>query len=432
MTKYQQTLQYLYHQLPMYQRVGASAFKKDLTNIRVFCEALGNPQEQFPAIHLAGTNGKGSTAHIIAAVLQAGGLRTGLYTSPHYKDFRERIKIDGAFVSRKWIVAFVEQHRALLEELRPSFFEITVAMAFAYFAAQEVDVAVIETGLGGRLDSTNIIMPLISVITNISLDHQKMLGDTLPEIAGEKAGIIKAGVPVVIGETQEEVRAVFERKAAQMAAPLTFADQHFKLEEVGQDAVHSRYKVYQNDKLLYENLAVNLTGNYQVRNLVTAMQALSVLEAEARLPQSLLPQAWTEGLKAIKPLTTFMGRWQLLGESPIILCDSAHNIGGLELAMAHLRRLEYEELHIVLGMVNDKAPEAILRLFPQAARYYFAKADIPRGLEAERLRASAAALGLRGRAYSSVRNALRAAKRRAKPEDLIYVGGSIFVVGEVI
>ncbi len=383
-------------------------------------------------ITIAGTNGKGSTAHILAAVLQANGFRTGLYTSPHYKDFRERIKIDGQFIPQKSIISFVEKHKALFEELQPSFFEITVALAFAHFAQSEVDIAIIETGLGGRLDSTNIITPLLSIITNISLDHQHMLGDTLVEIAGEKAGIIKKGVPLVVGETQEETKAVFEATAKRLQAPIVFADQQLSAQTIAASPTHTEYAIYRKKQVLYKSLQVNLSGEFQSRNLITALQALEVIEEKKLLPRPLRPAALIEGLGALKELTTFMGRWQLLGSSPTVLCDSAHNIGGLDLAMAHLQRLEYGELHIVLGMVNDKPPQSILRLFPKKARYYFAKADIPRGLDAKALKAAGAKLGLQGRAYTSVKNALRAAKRRAGTEDLIYVGGSIFVVGEVV
>ncbi len=427
---YTETLQFLYQQLPMYQRVGKAAFKKDLTNIKALLEVLGSPQEQFASIHVGGTNGKGSVAHLLSGALQAGGLKTGLYTSPHFKDFRERIKVNGQYVSRKFVTAFVEELRPALEEIRPSFFEITVAMAFSWFARQKVDIAVVEVGLGGRLDSTNVVQPELAVITNISFDHQQFLGDTLPLIAGEKAGIIKAGIPVVIGETQEETAPVFRNKAAAENAAIYFADQLFQVQVKKEDIRHSYYAVQRKHHLYTPELKANLHGPYQRLNLQTALAALEVWQ-QHNADRFLSFDAIEEGWEDLQNLTRFQGRWQLLSEEPCVLVDSAHNEGGLKQVVSRLKELS-GQLHIVMGVVNDKKLEDVLPLFPQTARYYFAKADIPRGLPAEALQTSAASFGLQGKTYVSVRNALRAARRAAKAGDTIFVGGSIFTVAEVL
>lgn len=426
--RYQATLAYLFEQLPMFQRVGPPAFKKGLGNITALLEALENPQLKFPAIHIAGTNGKGSTAHLLAAVLQASGHKTGLYVSPHYKDFRERIKINGNYVSKAYVVDFAERCKPLFEKIQPSFFEITVAMAFDYFAQQKVDVAVIETGLGGRFDSTNIITPMLSIITNISYDHQQFLGDTLPQIAFEKAGIIKAGVPVVIGETQRETQPVFEDKAEEVQAPIVFADQHWRAIPRQSTLTHTNYDLLCDGKLVYENLVVNLHGDYQTKNLQTIAQSVLALKDHFSITEEHL----REGLYHLKALTSFIGRWQIIGEKPMIICDSAHNEGGLRLTLAQVAQQPCRKLHIVFGTVNDKDLKPVLRLFPQDAQYYFCKANIPRGLDAKDLQKQARDFDLRGRSYSSVKNALQAARRQAEPTDLIFVTGSIFVVAEVL
>ena len=428
--QYKETLTYLYQQLPMFQRVGNVAFKKDLTNILVLCEHLKQPQEKFPAIHIAGTNGKGSTTHLLGAMLQASGLKVGLYTSPHYKDFRERIKINGKLISKRHIVDFVKAHSTTFEKIKPSFFEITVALAFDYFAQQKVDIAIIETGLGGRLDSTNIITPLLSVITNISFDHQQFLGDTLPLIAGEKAGIIKPNVPVVIGETQKETKAVFVEKAKKQNAPIVFADRNIQVIEKDQQAHHTLYYV-KGRVFNFNNLSVNLMGTYQQKNIATALQAIAVLNKSTGF-QKVSEDSIVAGLKNLKELTYFLGRWQKLGEQPTIICDSGHNQAGVQQILQQLEKLDYQQLHFVLGMVNDKDIGKILKMLPKSARYYFVKANIPRGLAADVLKEQAMAFGLKGRKYSSVKNGLRAAKRNADTQDLIFVGGSTFVVAEVV
>lgn len=442
MTKYKATLEWLFTQLPMFQRVGAMAFKKDLTNIRKLCAALGNPQDKFKAIHIAGTNGKGSTAHMLSAVMQSHGFKTGLYTSPHYRDFRERIKIDGKLISQKSVISFVEENKTLFEEIRPSFFEITVALAFKHFADKKVDIAIIETGLGGRLDSTNIITPLLSIITNIGFDHQQFLGDTLPLIAGEKAGIIKENVPVIVGATHEETAPVFIAKAKEMNAKITFADAHIVAEEIESPLVSeygnptdktviTTFHVDIKAMDMADDYDLNLMGAYQAKNLQTVLQSLFIL-----------PTVWSDfepqeekiktAFSNLKTLTNFIGRWHLLGREPNIIADSAHNSHGITVALKQIKEIYFKQLHFVIGMVNDKDIEKILSMLPSHATYYFAKANIPRGLDATELKKKGKAVGLKGRAYSTVKNALKAAKRNAEKDDLIYVGGSTFVVAEVV
>ena len=428
---YQETLDYLYQQLPMFQRVGPMAFKKDLGNIVELCKKLSQPHRQFKSIHIAGTNGKGSTAHLLSSVLQTQGLKVGLYTSPHYRDFRERIKINGRFISKRKIIDFVKQHDKLFKEIKPSFFEITVAIAFDYFAKEKVDIAIIETGLGGRLDSTNIIQPLLSIITNISFDHQQLLGDTLVKIAGEKAGIIKTKTPVVIGEEQKETKKVFQKKALQKKADIVFASRFYKATLIKQTAEHSFFDISRKGKTYLKKLSVNLHGGYQQKNITTVLMALENLKKECDFV-NFSEKDIREGFKNLRSLTRFMGRWQFIGRKPNILCDSAHNKAGLKTVFENIAQLKFKQLHFVLGVVNDKDIEGILALLPKEAKYYFAKAKIPRGLDAKVLKEKSATFGLEGRTYTSVKNALRAARRHAVEEDLIYVGGSTFVVAEVI
>lgn len=426
---YRATLQYIYDHLPMFQRIGAAAYRKDLTNITALTGLLGSPQQRFPSIHVAGTNGKGSVSFMLAAILQAHGLKTGLYVSPHYKDFRERIRINGAYIPRRRVVDFVNRMKPAIEDIKPSFFEISAAMAFEYFADEKVDFAVIETGMGGRLDSTNIIQPLLSVITNISYDHMQWLGDTLEAIAGEKAGIIKPFIPVVIGESQPETQQVFIAHATQKQAPIVFAEALYRVSVDHAGLTHTRFSVIKDNKALpvYE---VNIHGDYQAANLATVLQAVDTLSETGFLQgkDSLV----RDGLNRLKPLTGFMGRWQILGRAPLIIADSAHNEAGLKWAFSQLAGYAYQQLHIVTGFVNDKDIERVLPLLPTQAVYYFAKANIPRGLDAESLKQLASNYNLKGKAYTSVRNALRAAKRHASPDDLILVTGSVFVVAEVL
>ena len=430
-TQYQKTLDFLFQQLPVFQRVGSVAFKKDLTNIKALCTQLGEPQTKFPSIHIAGTNGKGSTAHLLSSVFQAAGYKTGLYTSPHYVDFRERIKIDGQYVSEDFVIDFVEKHSKVFEKIKPSFFEITVAMAFDYFAQAKVDIAIIETGLGGRLDSTNIITPLLSVITNISLDHQQFLGDTIESIATEKAGIIKQGVPVVIGEEKFESQFVFEKVANIKGSKIFYADRHYYAELLSKKTSHDIFSVKLNNQWFFDNLEVNLHGAFQQKNIQTTLQAIEVFN-DLKLYPEIERKHIRNGFGNLKSLTNFKGRWQILCERPTIICDSAHNEAGLKIAMRELRKIPKEKMHIVLGVVNDKTIDKILSFFPKDAFYYFAKANIPRGLDANILKEKAAGFSLQGNIYSSVNQALESAKKAASGEDLIYVGGSTFVVAEVI
>lgn len=404
---YQETLQWMFGRLPMFQRQGAPAYKKDLGNIKLFCEHLGHPENKFKSIHIAGTNGKGSTSHMVASILQEAGYKTGLYTSPHLKDFRERIKIDGHVPSEEYVVEFIAKHKDFLEANDLSFFELTVGMAFDYFAYAEVDVAVIEVGLGGRLDATNIITPLVSVITNIGKDHTQFLGETLKEIAGEKAGIIKSKVPVVIGEKHPETQLVFIQKAVESQAEITFASAK-----------------------AYPELEGDLKGAYQQKNKKTVLATIETLQAQGAF--LIAEKHIHAGLKNTVKNTGLMGRWQILGESPKVICDTGHNKEGLTYVLEQLRSEPHEHLHIVLGVVSDKDLTSILPMFPKDATYYFSKPDVPRGLDVEFLAQAAAAYDLHGKTYTSVNDALASAKANAKPVDLIFVGGSTFTVAEVV
>ena len=427
---YQQTLEFLYSKLPMFTRIGASAFKKDLTNTIALCEAIDNPQTKFKTIHVAGTNGKGSTSHMLASVLQAQGYKTGLYTSPHLKDFRERIRINGKMMSKTEVCSFVQRQKQLIEKIEPSFFEVTVAMAFDHFAKHEVDIAVIEVGLGGRLDSTNIITPQISVITNISLDHTNMLGNTLAEIAGEKAGIIKKGIPSVIGETQSESQPVFIAKAKEVNSPIIFADQQLSAQDISIKNGKLSLSIYQGENLKYSKLQSDLTGIYQPKNMVTVLQALDVLNLKTNLKIS--KENIYKGLKQVKKFTGLQGRWQTLSKNPLVICDTGHNEAGITEVVKNIRLTSYKNLHVVFGMVKDKDISKVLSILPKEATYYFCKPDLERGLPAEELEQQAAAFGLNGKSFSSVAEAKASAISKAYKEDLVFIGGSTFVVAESI
>ncbi|MCM4161813.1 bifunctional folylpolyglutamate synthase/dihydrofolate synthase [Antarcticibacterium flavum] len=389
----------------MYQRIGAGAFKKDLTNTLELATHLGDPHKKFKSIHVAGTNGKGSTSHMIASILHEAGFKVGLYTSPHLKDFRERIKINGREIPEENVIGFIEKNQGFLSSHKLSFFEMTVGMSFDYFAREQVDIAVIEVGLGGRLDSTNIITPILSVITNIGLDHVEMLGGTLAEIAGEKAGIIKEGIPVVIGERSEETSPVFIATAALNNAEITFAEEEFIAD-------------YNSD----------LKGDYQKKNIQTVITAVKKLQKDWNISEADI----INGLQKVKENTGLRGRWDLIGEQPKIICDTAHNAEGLQWVMKQLQKEQYDRLFIVLGVVNDKDLEKILPLFPVDATYFFTRPDVPRGLDAEILKEKATKFYLRGEVRSTVTEALNAAKNEAGKSDLIYVGGSTFTVAEII
>jgi len=414
----------------MFTRIGASAFKKDLTNTIIFCEALGNPQQQFKSIHVGGTNGKGSTSHMLASVLQAQGYKTGLYTSPHLKDFRERIRINGKMISKSEVIAFVKNQRQLIEKVEPSFFEVTVAMAFDCFARHQVDIAIIEVGLGGRLDSTNIISPLISVITNISLDHTNMLGNTLTEIAGEKAGIIKKNTPVVIGETHPESAPVFNKKAAEMNAPIIFADQVLTARDFKPVNNKLSLSVYHEEEIKYKNLRSDLTGIYQHKNILTVLETLAVLNAKTEIKTD--QESIYKGISQVKKQTGLQGRWQILSKKPLVICDTGHNEAGIGEVIKNINQTPYQNLHIVFGMVKDKDISKVLSLMPKNATYYFCKPDLERGLEANELAAQAARFNLKGNTYGSVAEAKTTAIQSAGAKDLVYIGGSTFVVAEAL
>lgn len=425
---YAETIDYLYNKLPMFSRMGSAAFKKDLTNIRLLCECLGNPQTKFKAIHVGGTNGKGSVSHMLAAVLQTAGYKTGLYTSPHLYDFRERIKVNGVMAEENFIIDFTERIQPLIEEIEPSFFEITVAMAFNYFAQQQVDAAVIEVGLGGRLDSTNIIIPLLSVITNIGWDHTNILGNSLQEIAGEKAGIIKQNVSVVIGETKEETRSVFEAKAKQMNAPVLFAEEQYKTIAHEWKDGHLFLKVRDREANKVDSFELDLPGIYQQKNLCTVLTALDVVRKSSF---AISDKQIAEALKETKALTGLKGRWEVIHQHPTIVLEVAHNRDGMEQMLQHLQNIHYKNLHLVIGMVKDKDVTTVLELLPKDAHYYFTQAHIPRALDAIELQQKAAAFSLKGNVVEDVNTALQQALQKADADDLIVVCGSIFLVAEV-
>jgi dihydrofolate synthase / folylpolyglutamate synthase len=425
---YPQTIDYLFTRLPVFSRIGAAAYKADLNNILALSDQLGHPEKKFRSIHIAGTNGKGSTSHMLAAILQKAGYKTGLYTSPHLHDFRERIRINGHMIPEKKVIDFTGRIQQSIEEINPSFFEITVAMAFDWFAQEEVDIAVIEVGLGGRLDSTNIIVPEISVITNISYDHMDLLGDQLQKIAFEKAGIIKQGIPVVIGEERDETKNVFIEMAEKKSAPLHFASRkrfpgEWRME--GNLLFVQLTDTHDNSK---KNYHLDLTGLYQLKNMVTVAEVISILNQKGYNIQDKEMQL---GLKQVKTLTGLHGRWDILHENPLIVTDVGHNEEGMKAIAHQIENTSHEELHVVIGMVKDKATDKILRQLPVMANYYFTKAQIPRALPENELAAQAEAIGLKGKTYPNVRLALQAAVMNAGKKDLILVCGSVFLAGEV-
>ncbi len=412
----------------MFSRIGTAAYKKDLTNTLTLCEYLGNPHQQFKSIHIAGTNGKGSVSHMLAAILQTAGYKTGLYTSPHLKDFRERIKVNGEMVTEQFVTDFTERIKSQIEKIEPSFFEITVAMAFEYFTQQEVDIAVVEVGLGGRLDSTNVITPELSVITNIGWDHMNMLGDSLEKIAFEKTGIIKENVPVVIGEVLPETLPVFEKVAKEKSSPISIAShkrqavdwrwaKHELIVEVSEEH-HTDHKTYHLD----------LPGIYQVKNLLTILEVCSQLHMKGwRTDEETIHKA----LMHVKKLTGLHGRWEVLHESPLVVVDVAHNADGMKQLIQQVELIEHKNLHIIIGIVKDKDPEWVLELLPKSATYYFTRANIPRAMAEEELLKKALRYGLHGKTFSNVNTALYSASLNAAKDDMILVCGSIFLVGEI-
>ncbi|HRP59505.1 MAG TPA: folylpolyglutamate synthase/dihydrofolate synthase family protein [Vicingus sp.] len=403
---YQQTLDYLFSQLPMFQRVGASAYKADLNNTIELCKLLHHPEKNFKSIHIAGTNGKGSTSHMLASILQEAGYKVGLYTSPHLKDFRERIKINGVMISEQEVVDFVIKHQSEFEQINLSFFEWTVGLAFDYFSKKQVDIAVIETGLGGRLDSTNVITPLVSVITNIGEDHTQFLGETLAKIASEKAGIIKKNIPIVIGETQQEIKQIFIDKAIEMSAKIFFAD-----------------------KIITTNYESDLKGIYQEKNKKTVLAAIQQLMNSGF---SITEEIIKNGLLNVVKNTGLLGRWQILSENPLTICDTGHNEAGIKEVLKQISLTKHNHLHFVFGAVNDKEIDSILSMLPKNVTYYFCQAKIPRALDVNVLYTKAKEFELKGNPYDSVENAIKQAKVNASANDFVFVGGSTFVVAEAI
>ncbi|MCL7989158.1 bifunctional folylpolyglutamate synthase/dihydrofolate synthase [Sphingobacterium sp. lm-10] len=431
MNNYTEAIEYLYARLPMFTRDGASAINKGLDRTIQLCEYLGNPQQHFKAIHVAGTNGKGSSSHMITSILEVAGLKTGLYTSPHLVDFRERIRVHGLPVGQDYVLRFIQQHQAFIEEIQPSFFEVTVGMAFDYFAQQKVDVAIIEVGLGGRLDSTNIITPILSLITNIGLDHMDMLGDTIPAIAAEKAGIIKQNTPIVISEYQIETEAVFRNQANVMHAPITFASEQWNIQPTKDDI--SPYQALEAVNLIDSSqsmdLQLDLMGSYQANNVRGVLCVIDQLRL----------QGWTIsdehirlGLQQVQQRTGLMGRWQTIATAPWVICDTGHNEDGIRQVVQNLKRTPHRNLHIVIGAMKDKDLSHILPLLPKTAYYHFCAPALPRAMHASALQELASQYGLTGQHYPSVLQAYQAALNAWQPEDLVFVGGSTFVVAEVL
>jgi len=425
---YTETLEFLFSRLPMFSRTGASAIKPSLANTLDLCRWLDNPQEKFRSVHVAGTNGKGSTSHMLAAILQVCGYKTGLYTSPHLKDFRERIRVNGEMVSEEFVVGFTQKALTKIDEISPSFFELSVAMAFEYFRQQEIDIAVIETGLGGRLDSTNVITPEISVITNIGLDHMNILGNTAELIAAEKAGIIKDRVKVVIGESSLETEEVFLATAAERHAPIVFADKKWYVSDWHHQQGYLVTNIVNNHDGSRETFQLDLPGYYQLKNLVTVTETVHQLRSQGfDLPREKVAKALTQ----VKKLTGLHGRWDIVHRNPSVVLDVAHNADGISQLMKQVELADYHELHVIMGIVKDKEIGPMLQQMPKEAKYYFTRADIPRALSQDTLAEHAKAAGLEGTAYPDVNAALKAALERSSPNDLILVCGSVFVVAEV-
>jgi dihydrofolate synthase/folylpolyglutamate synthase len=427
MHTYTEVIDYLYSRLPMFTRDGASAYKKDLDRTIALCEAVGNPQEKFKTIHVAGTNGKGSSSHMLAAILASAGYKTGLYTSPHLVDFRERIRINGAQISEQFVIDYVNSQKDLIEEIQPSFFEATVALAFDYFAKEQVDIAIIEVGLGGRLDSTNIISPEVCLITNIGMDHMNLLGDTLEEIAGEKAGVIKPNTPVVISETNPITAPVFKAKAKLENAPITFADQEITAVRLEKNALIQRIQISDDGNTKQYNL--DLTGSYQVKNIVGVLEVVAQIREKGFVVSD---ENVSHALQNVQKLTGFQGRWQTLSTDPLIICDTGHNEDGIKEVIKNLSEVSYQNLHFVIGAMKDKDLDHMLPYLPKDAIYYFSNPDMPRAMEAGELAGKALSYGLSGNVSGSVIQALSDAKEAYKQGDLIFVGGSNFVVAEVL
>lgn len=426
---YSEIIEYLYSRLPMFHRIGAAAYKADLSNTHAMMDLLGHPHREFKSVHVAGTNGKGSVSHMLAAAFTASGYKTGLYTSPHLIDFRERIKVNGEMIPESKVIEFVEQFRDAMEPIGLSFFEWTVGLAFRYFAEEKVDIAIIETGLGGRLDSTNVITPELSVITNISYDHMSLLGDTLEKIASEKAGIIKEKVPVVIGERQAETGEVFAAFTSRNHSRCTFASDVYRAESIRTAGDHSLVSISKHNSDYTFDVQLDLTGNYQLKNICTVLCAIEQLQSAGWV----LPmEKVLEGLGQVKKLTGLMGRWQKISEKPLIICDVGHNESGIKYIVDQLNATPFRKCFFVIGMVSDKDVMKVLQLLPKQVNYFFTKADLPRSMHETELMNKAAEAGLSGSAFPSVKEALEAALKKADENDLIFIGGSTFVVGEAL
>ena len=425
---YQQTIDYLYSQLPMFSRIGSAAYKEDLHNTIALCNSFGNPQNKYKTIHIAGTNGKGSTSHILAAILQEAGYKTGLYTSPHIKNFRERIKVNGKMIAEQFVIDFTESTKPITEEIKPSFFELTVAMAFEYFEEKKVDFAVIETGLGGLLDSTNIITPILSIITNIGYDHQNILGNTLEEIAAQKAGIIKQNIPVVIGETLPETIKIFVETAHNKIAAIQFAEENFIATYIDVEGDLLLCNVQNIQTGITEKLRCGLAGLYQSKNLCTVVAAVDELKKlQINIPETALHK----GIEHVKEITGLRGRWEILQQHPTIIADVAHNKDGITQVVNQLNiTYPLANIHFVLGFVKDKDVENVLKLFPDNAFFYFTNAHIPRALPCEELKQKAEAVGLSGNCFDKVNDAVHAAKKIADVKDVIIICGSFFIIAE--
>lgn len=427
---YNQTLEFLFSSLPAFETTGPEAYKPGLERITAFCRHLSNPQRNFFTIHVAGTNGKGSVSHMIASALQQAGYRTGLFTSPHLQDFRERIRVDGEKISRRRVVNFVDRNREKMVELELSFFEMAAALAFEHFAQSEVEVAVVETGLGGRLDATNVVVPLLSVITNISLEHTALLGDTLEKIAAEKAGIIKKSIPVVIGEGNEVCNAVFEAVAAANKSKVVYAEKEFTAQSAGFEAGRQHFCMQRTRDGHRYDVLLDLAGDYQRQNIVTATTALDLLHEET--PLTISRRAFLEGMRDAAANTALRGRWQKLGERPAVVCDTGHNPSGIARVAEQLAKTPYKKLYCVVGFVRDKQIDRILALLPREAYYIFTQAQNARALDAKQLAGQAAARGLEGEVVGCVAQAVARARELAAPEDMIFIGGSTYVVGEAL
>ncbi|MBE8719711.1 bifunctional folylpolyglutamate synthase/dihydrofolate synthase [Sphingobacterium pedocola] len=427
MNTYTEVIEYLYSRLPVFTRDGASAYKKDLDRTLELCAALDNPHHKFKTIHVGGTNGKGSSSHMLAAILSSAGYKTGLYTSPHLVDFRERVRINGEMIAEQFVVDFVNAHKDLIAEVMPSFFEVTVAMAFDYFAKEGVDIAVIEVGLGGRLDSTNVISPQAALITNIGMDHMNLLGDTIQEIAREKAGIIKANTPIIISESDSLTASIFEARAEELQAPLLFADQVYKAERISREAAYQ--SVHVTGPSLNNLFKLDLKGSYQLKNI---LGVLAIVDQIRKMGFDISTNALETGLGNVQRLTGLQGRWQTISLDPFIICDTGHNEDGIKEVVKNLQEVSYKKLHIVIGVMKDKDLDHMLPFLPSDAVYYFSSPDMPRAMTSRELQEKATKYGLSGESLGSVRHALEAAKNAFQGGDLIFIGGSNFVVAEVL